>query len=618
MSDRIFHSITAFIGLHRREFVPEGGFAALERVSTEAYPLLKSMDGEAALDLEDTPLAMTVRHVEHGGVLKEHFIALTQNSIYLAPAGAGAAGGTWQELDTPLSDSPKQLANMGKKLVIFPDAVYLDMEEPTKVVSLNARYSTRSSFDIAPCDRYGNPISLPSATAPANPTGGSRYADTTDIGTTVYEWSAVTLQWVAVEPYVRIKRSGIGKGFHPGDVVEISGLTHSAEYTINAGALVTGDAFYTQLEALNGTHELIACGENWIVFTGLLLAVARRPSAGGADLAVSRTAPEMDFVCECNNRLWGCKYGMVDGELINELYASTLGDPTNWHRYAGLADDSWAASVGTDGPWTGCVNYNGAPYFFRENAVYKIYISAAGAHQVVESIEPGVGMGCAKSLAVLNGQLYYARRDGVYRFDGGIPQRISTNLGSMTIGRAVAGTDGHSYYLCIQEPSPAEVLVYHTESGGWGRAGGGSRESYAYFDHTLYSYADGVLYYPDPNRYRTSPEDAGWYAESGWFYPGMNSGKTSQKPLRQAITEVRVLANLKDGAPLTLSLERDMDNSFEPVRTFTRSDSNPAGHLAVYRFPMPPERCEVFRYRLSGEGPCTVYRVMFAETESDG
>jgi len=615
VNERVYHSITAFNGLYRRSYVPDGGFAALRNVSTGAYPLLQSMDGDAEYDFGETPLGITVRHLPYNGELREHLLALTATELYTAPAGGGPENGTWQDLSATLSNSPKQLANMGHKLVIFPDAVYLDMEDPATVVSLNASFSTELSLEVAACNEHGELVATAASTQPSSPVAGSRYVNTTDVGTTVYEWDAAALQWVAVQPYVRIKRTRLGKPFKVGDVVEISGLYHSAEYAIYSG--VTGDTFYAQLEALNGSHEIIAKGDDWIVITGLLLANARRPSAGGSVFMIRRAAPDMDYVCECGNRLWGCKYGVVNGELVNELYASALGDPTNWRRYAGLADDSWAASVGADGPWTGCVSYNGNPYFFRENAVYKVYISSAGAHQVVETVLPGVGAGCADSIAVLKGQLYYARRDGVYRFDGGIPERISTALGEMTIGSAAAGTDGQAYRLCVHGSAPEE-LVYHTESGCWGRGEEVRRTQYVYFDHVLYGYDSGSLYARDPARYTFDARYGNWYAESGWYYGGMNTKSSVQKPLLQAITEFRVLALLKPGATLTLSLERDGDHVFYAVKTFTETDTNAEGRLRDIRFPVPPERCGVFRYRLSGHGPCTVYRVTMIETESDG
>lgn len=83
-------------------------------------------------------------------------------------------------------------------------------------------------------------------------------------------------------------------------------------------------------------------------------------SQTGATIKMYQVIPQMDFVIECKNRLWGCFYGKNDaGETINEIYCCVLGDFKNWYRFMGVSTDSYVASVGTEGPWTGAVNYLG-------------------------------------------------------------------------------------------------------------------------------------------------------------------------------------------------------------------------------------------------------------------
>jgi hypothetical protein len=62
-------------------------------------------------------------------------------------------------------------------------------------------------------------------------------------------------------------------------------------------------------------------------------------------LTIQRKIPDMDFFCEVDNRLWGCKG--------NEIFASALGNPFRWNNYEGLATDSYAVSVGSVGSFTG-------------------------------------------------------------------------------------------------------------------------------------------------------------------------------------------------------------------------------------------------------------------------
>ena len=71
---------------------------------------------------------------------------------------------------------------------------------------------------------------------------------------------------------------------------------------------------------LNGLHVLQAAEDDWV----LVPALCRTLDSQTAAVTVMRLMPEMDFVVEQGNRLWGCKYGIVDGQAVNEIYALSL------------------------------------------------------------------------------------------------------------------------------------------------------------------------------------------------------------------------------------------------------------------------------------------------------
>ena len=82
-------------------------------------------------------------------------------------------------------------------------------------------------------------------------------------------------------------------------------------------------------------------------------------SGGDAEtLTIKRTVPDMDFLCENENRLWGCKE--------DTIYASKLGDIFNWNVFDGVATDSYSVNVGSAGDFTACCSYLGYPCFFKE------------------------------------------------------------------------------------------------------------------------------------------------------------------------------------------------------------------------------------------------------------
>ncbi|MBR2583265.1 MAG: phage holin family protein [Oscillospiraceae bacterium] len=257
------------------------------------------------------------------------------------------------------------------------------------------------------------------------------------------------------DPNLRIRFSTlgtIGALFRVGDAVTISGAA-AAE--------------------LNGTKIIRALGggedeQDWILLDGL-------PEASGGTeeaLRIERLVPTPDFVCECRNRLWGCRYGVgEDGKTVNEILCSALGDFRNWQQFQGLSTDSWRASVGSDGPWTGAVNYLGSPIFFKENRIHRVSVSATGAHSVTETVCRGVQRGSAKSLVVVNETLFYKSPGEVCAWQGGFPSGVSSPLGAAVYHGAVGGEIGGKYYtqtvggVTYYELTPGQTLGLYTSSG---------------------------------------------------------------------------------------------------------------------------------------------------------
>ena len=196
-------------------------------------------------------------------------------------------------------------------------------------------------------------MSAAEASAPESPAGGDWWLDTSGGQAALRQYDSQLALWTAAtSTYVKLAAPNLGKGFSLYDGVTLSGCT---------GALA----------GLNGSHVLQAVGDHFAVIPGLL--GAPEASCEGA-VTLERRAPDMDFVTECDNRLWGCKYGLVDGKAVNEIYASKLGDFKNWRCYQGLSTDSYAAGRGADGPFTAAATHLGHPLFFREESATPIMV----------------------------------------------------------------------------------------------------------------------------------------------------------------------------------------------------------------------------------------------------
>lgn len=197
-------------------------------------------------------------------------------------------------------------------------------------------------------------------------------------------------------------------------------------------------------------------------------------------LTIERQIPDLDFICENENRLWGCK--------DDTIYASALGNPFVWYDYEGLSVGSYAVDVGSAGSFTGCVSYLGYPIFFKENNIYKVYGTKPSNFQVMGSATLGVKEGCSKSLAIAGETLFYYSPKGICAYTGAMPKLIHEPFGIQTYINAVGGSDGIKYYISMNgamtDVTPPAigwtVFCYDTRYGIWHKEGHTEAINYTY------------------------------------------------------------------------------------------------------------------------------------------
>ena len=332
-----------FTGLDRRPRTSDGAFLAMGNMTGEPWPLLSSRKKRGVVAEIQQPLglkAMEELAWIDGSTLYYHREATPINNL---------------SLDADML--PKQMVSMGAYLLIFPDGAYYNTANPMDYGNLNRMYQSPAGGTVSYtlCDLDGTAYTgwTLGDTAPANPQDGALWMDSSggaDV-LNVYgdgEWTAVTTV------YVKISAPGIGAGIADGDSVTVSGVEYGGQE----------EATREQYQLLNSTHIIQRAEENALVVIGIIDRVYTQTGRIRAD----RKSPRMDFVIECNNRLWGCRHGMQDGEMVNEIYASALGDFKNWKKFDGTTQDSYAVGVGSDGPFTAAVCSKNRPYFFMEKA----------------------------------------------------------------------------------------------------------------------------------------------------------------------------------------------------------------------------------------------------------
>ena len=535
-------TVDAFGGLNRSPRTGEGEFAQMENLSSDFYPVLSPCPPREQLDIT--------------GVTS---LGAGQRLFYTQ--GTELVLGD-RRIDLGLSpDGNKILVKMGAYVVVFPDKKYASTLENGDCGSLEARFEAANAV-LTPCTLEGAdriPDYIQSA-EPLSPENGTLWLDTAASPAVLKEWSAASNLWAAVETaYVRIEAPGIGVPFRQYDGVTLSGA-----------------------EALDGANVIWQAGSDFAVVSGVL--EGQKHMRG---LVLSRTVPEMDYVIECGNRLWGCRAGTDRlGNPVNEIYASKLGDFRNWNCFMGLSTDSYAVTVGTQGPFTGAITYLGNPLFFKEDCLYKIYGSYPAAFHVQSTACRGVAQGGGESLAIVGETLFYKSPMGVCAYDGSLPAEVGRNLGFEPLEGGVGAGFGGKYFLSLQEHTGTDALyVYDKLLGQWHRETGfGARQ--------MVSHA-GKLYGLDKNgglwllRGGKSRARVKWMARTGRI-----SGWDGKRMVLKSLELQLLLANR---ARMDISVRYDDRGAWERIGTLTGSDRR-------FLLPIRPKPCSHLELLLEGEG----------------
>ena len=170
-------------------------------------------------------------------------------------------------------------------------------------------------------------------------------------------------------------------------------------------------------------------------------------------------------------------------------------DPANFHVYAGIASDSYAATVGTAGDFTGAAAVNDTVVFFQEGGVTKVLGTKPANYQITFTPTSGAMRGSEKSLCLVDGTLFYLSPSGVCAYDGALAEKVSYKLDGWRLKNGVAGAaDGRYLLSCQDEDGGAHLLVYDVASGLWHREDGLRAHSFANAGNVLYIFTADALY----------------------------------------------------------------------------------------------------------------------------
>lgn len=357
--------------------------------------------------------------------------------------------------------------------------------------------------------------------------------------------------------------SFIPKLFSVGDGVELSGCSNEEFNRSFIIDRIEGSTLYAQ-------NDIFAVTD---------------PVLDKSVISIERKIPDLDFVCENDNRLFGCS------NADKTIYASVLGDPKNFFVYRGLSTDSYAVAVGGEGDFTACCAYDTGVLFWKENRLHKLLGSVPSQYSLYSYEIEGVEKGSHKSLVVLNEILYYKGLNGVYAYRGGIPDLISSEFGERSFREAIAGTDGEQYYLSVKEGEESYLFTYNTRKGIWLLEDNTRALDFARIGKKLY-FTDGKIYIANNDEEECGIE---WLAQLTPFYESIEGEKVySRFSLRCEIPE---------GSYMIIDVRCD-GGLWESAGKIVGKSGG------IIPISIPINRCDKFELRFRGKGTFKILSIL--------
>ena len=409
-----------------------------------------------------------------------------------------------------VADSKKALVVLVTKILIFPDKVAFDTADGS-VSALGACWKAEGqSVEFAPCDAEGRTYT-PTGVGreePESPADGQIFLKVEDEehpwrydGTLeVYSAASGNLDGAAAGllPHhaagAQEKFCQWDTGACEGTAAKQAGQWEALDgdcvvYAVTENSLCVradpaGDYFYGTL--VQGTDAA-----QWTSLDGS----QTRSIAAEQTVQLERRVPDLDFVTECDNRVWAAAAGKCDLRL-------QAGRP---HQLVFLSGHCGGQLCGDGGQRRS---------LYRRGHLHGLCAVLQGKHPAqalrlqasdfqLSSLRcRGVARNAARSLCVLNETLYYlspGRRDGVGRQH---PGQVSAALDAgrlANVKQAVGGALDGRYYLHVSRENEVRLLVYDTERGLWHEEDVCSFEM-ASTGGQLYLWDGRALWAADPSR----------------------------------------------------------------------------------------------------------------------
>lgn len=427
-------SFPAFTSLVTKGIVPDGGFSRMKNLCPDLYP---SLSVRPSRGIYKSPSALyfggekitEMKHVPCGNLI------CTETSLYLEG----------KRLDATLDSGVKHRTAVpfGRNVFIVPDAIYIEADSDGVRVSDCRLTEYGENCSIGYCTDDGTEI-FPSYLGEFPPAASASELVVIGDGTKMECWQYTGQVWKKMyDVYIKIF-------FHR----EISGIAKGDALCITGSGGLFDD----------GWHTVIDAGPVYLVVSGNL-----KSSGTCSRLDFTKSAPLMDFAVQHNNRIYGCRYGKNnEGEFVNEIYVSKLGDPCQWYSFQGISTDSYSVSLGCSGAFTGAAVLGSEVLFFKEDYVIRMLGSTPSDFTVYTLPLAGVEQGSHRSVCAVSDSLFYKSREGICVYDGNSVTNISQTLELSGWHGGVAGECDGRYRIALTSPEGERSLfVYDVKRRLW-------------------------------------------------------------------------------------------------------------------------------------------------------
>lgn len=583
--DTYKRKIVSFGGINKLHNYTEGELDDCKGISHEAFPALTPIKKMSPVFSCEFPSAATFE--------KNECVA-TESAFYYDGKKIGT-----------LSGGEKSIIRMGNKIMIFPDKVYYDtVDEKLKLMEGSCNLSgVKTYFN-------GNKIEIAEDTY-------SEYStvDILSLGNTkkIFKYASASVENGKIhltEPQIITV-----KDLLEGDI--FSETSGSGQYRIVRGVTPIDDENTSVLNdcvtVIKVTEDIFAdfSAGDIVVISGCGNLVNNREvklsevadkylmidgdefdeKIETADITIKRNIPDFSCVCSYRNRLWGC--------VENTIYASALGDPLNFFRYENLSTDSFAVESDSPEDFTGATVFSNYCLFFKNNNCYRLYGDRPANFQLVEAFSGGMFKEDSKSIACVEGKIFYKGNGGIYSFYGGSPQRISDKLGDLELKNCTAGGFSHYYYLTADTKNGREEFVFDAKYGMWSKSGIKDVAGYFSYGENLYRLMSDGIYVVSEE----TDDAAEWYAE---FRPFDESYYKTKNYSR-----LHIKAELFENAVIKAEVSYD-GGQWQQIGICY-------GNKKEYiNMPCPVKKCHELKIRISGKGKCILESIVREFSVSQG